>query len=150
MRQKALWFYSPLRIASRQKWPCQQSVMKDKKYRITNRYHVDSGVSAGAARVAVPTTAYSYFRKLLFCSASPLSDNAYKLCTMLINTKFFRNHLLFPIPRQQFGKSWMNTKVMRWRCTRQANIWQGQFSSWSFPFPAKTSLLESWIRRFCS
>lgn len=26
--------------------------------------------------------------------------------------------------RQQFGKSWMNTKVMKWRSMHRANIWQ--------------------------
>lgn len=65
---------------------------------------------------------------------------------VLTNTKLFVHVCLFSIPRQQFGKSWMNTKVMKWRSMLRANIWQGQFSSYSFPLPAKNS---AWILNLC-
>lgn len=80
---------------------------------------------------AIPNTCFFYPRKL-FCSAG----------TLLTNPKLFAHVFLFSIPRQQFGKSWMNTKVMKWRFMHRANIWQGQFSSCSFLLPAENS---AWV-----
>lgn len=77
---------------------------------------------------AIPNTWFIYPRKLL-CSAG------LGFCSQTL----FVHVSLFSIPRQQFGRSWMNTKVMRWRFMHPANIWQGQFCSCLSLLPAKSS-----------
>lgn len=140
MRQPALRCYSA-RIASRQQWPCQQSITNE-KYCVTNPYN--------------PNIQLFYQHRVLCCiylysQYLVLPQKTLLLCRsgiLLTNTKLFAHvFFLFSIPRQQFGKSWMNTKVMKWRFMHRANIWQGQFSSWLFLLPAKNSawVLNLWI-----
>lgn len=137
MRQAALRCYS-VRIASRQQWPCQQSIPNE-KYCVTNPYN--------------PNIQHFYQDTRMLCYTQYLvllPQKTVLLCRsgiLLTNTKLFACVFLFSIPRQQFEKSWMNTKVMKWRFMHRANIWQGQFSSCLFLLPAKNSawLLNLWI-----